>query len=85
MTTPPFFLEGQTQMRELRYKPVLNREEMCLVHELLHDELMRFSAEALEAKTRIDPTTISGRWEIEKLDARVEMIQKLKAKYGSVC
>ena len=71
-------------MHELKYKTVLTRDEMCLVHELLHDELMRFSIEALEKKTKLDPTTIYGRWEISKLDARVEMIQKLKAKFGSV-
>ena len=38
-------------MHELKYKTVLTRDEMCLVHELLHDELMRFSTEALEKKT----------------------------------
>ena len=71
-------------MHELKYKAVLTRDEMCLVHELLHDELMRFSSEALEKKTKLDPTTIYGRWEIDKLDARAEMIRNLKHKFGSV-
>ena len=71
-------------MRELRYKPVLNREEMCLVHELLHDELMRFTLIVAETKSRHDPTKWWEEWEIANMQAKLDTIRRLKAKFGSV-
>ena len=71
-------------MHELKYKAVLTRDEMCLVHELLHDELMRYLKESEVQKAKLNPSDILDAHEIEKIEERLMMIRKLKRMFGSV-
>ena len=71
-------------MREIRYKPVLNREEMCVVFELLHNELMRYNAYVKEQIPKFNPSDVWEAHMIEKMEDHLSLLRKLKAKFGAV-
>ena len=71
-------------MRETnRYKLVLNYEELYTIHELLHDELMRYKKESDAQRARLNPSNVFEAHEIEKIEEHLAMLRKLKSKFST--